>query len=125
MELCFIDNNAPLDRRSQKAVRKHAMKGKNSGRIIPARGHRGQQQRERSQPDGLATRPPASTEVGKGRALLPKPIRPDPGSRPDITLPPNPFAGAELAYFPLPVAIAPSDRYLLYECKRPLVPLLD
>lgn len=122
MELRFINNNAPLDRRSQKLVRNHAMKGKNAGRVIPARGHRGQQQREGGcHPDCSATRLPFSPEVGNGRTLLPNPTYTDPRSRPDITLTPNPFAGAELAYFPLPVTITPSDRYLLHECRRTLL----
>ncbi|SPN99119.1 uncharacterized protein DNG_02154 [Cephalotrichum gorgonifer] len=115
MELCFINNNAPLDRRSQRIVRHHAMKGKNAGRIIPARGHRGQQKREGSRLDcPAAIRAPVSPELGKGRALLPKPPRTDPESTPDVALVRNPFAGTELDYFPLPTA-APSDRYLIHE----------
>lgn len=121
MELRFINNNAPLDRRSQKLVRNHAMKGKNAGRVIPARGHRGQQQRDGGHPNCSATRLPLPPGVWRGRALLPKPTCTDPGSRPDVTLAPNPFAGAELAYFPLPETVTPSDRYLLHECRRTLM----
>lgn len=61
MAFLFIDNNAPLDRQSQRRVRNHAMKGKNLGKVIPARGHKRQQpQREdpdKSQLDHLISEP--------------------------------------------------------------------
>lgn len=111
----FIDNNAPLDRRSLKLVRNHAMKGKNLGRVIAARGHRGQQREVQIRPDRLTNRPECSAEGEKRRPLLPKPLHPDPSS--ETTLPLNPFSGAELAYFTGPVLLTPSIRYLFYECR--------
>lgn len=114
MEFRFINNNAPLDRRSQRLVRNHAMKGKNLGRIIPARGHKRQQHEDGIHPDRVTAEPKPSTEREKGRPLLPKVIRPGP----DITLPLNPFSGAELAYFTIPVPLTTSVRYLFYECRR-------
>lgn len=116
MEFRFIDNNAPLDRRSQKLVRNHAMKGKNLGRIVPARGHRHQQQQGDIHPHCLTTGSKCSTG-DKRRPLLPKAVPSDPN--PDITLPLNPFSGTELAYFAVPAPLTSSVRYLFYECGCP------
>jgi hypothetical protein len=117
MEFRFINNNAPLDRRSQKQVRNHAMKGKNLGRTIPARGHKKQQKQGEIRPDCWGTESKCSTEDDKRRPLLPKTTRRGPS--PNMGSPLNPFSGTELAYFMGPVPLTSSVRYLFYECGWP------
>lgn len=121
MEFRFIDNTTPLDRHSRKAVRSHAMKGKNLGKTIQARGHKGRQceneirsaQARSKLDDGLP-------KVESGRLLLPKAPRPDSGNA--FTSPKqmvslqNHFPGAELAYFSISEPLISSSRYLLHEC---------
>lgn len=116
MDLCFVNNNAPLDRKSQSLVRSHAMKGKNAGRVFRARGHKSRRRREEgTRPGQGITETTRAITVGGYRALLPKATCVDT----DVTLVPNPFAGNELGYFPMPASLTPSIRYLFHECKRP------
>jgi hypothetical protein len=112
MEFRFIDNNVPLDRHAKKLVRSRAMKGKNLGRVVPARGRRGQQRNEQNHPDFSSTEPKHSSESWKGwPLLLPKP------EYTHIVLPPNPFPGSELSYFTSLVPLTPELRRLFYECR--------
>lgn len=115
MEFRFIDNSVPLDRHAKSLVRKHAMKGKNLGRVIPARGHRGQQRNEGIHLDFLVIEPKHSSEHQTGWPLLPKPEYTHPGAY--ITLPPNPFPGSELSYFTSLIPLTPTIRHLFYECR--------
>ena len=110
MEFCFINNNAPLDRRSQKLVRHHAMKGKNTGKTIRLRGHKRQQHKGEIQLDRWTTESSCYLEGGKGRPLLPK------LAQANSLLPINPFSGTELTYFSTSVPLTPSVRYLFHEC---------
>ncbi|RAO67926.1 uncharacterized protein BHQ10_003938 [Talaromyces amestolkiae] len=103
MEFCFINNNKPLDRRSQKLVRHHAMKGKNTGKTFRLRGHKRQQHKDEIQLDRW------TTEGGKGRPLLPK------FAQANSLLPVNPFPGTELTYFTTSITLTPSVRYLFHE----------
>lgn len=121
MKFHFIDNTTPLDRHSQKAIRSHAMKGKNLGKTIPARGHRGRQSGNEIR--SAQARPKVEEglpKVENDRLLLPKASKPDSGNA--LTSPKqmvslqNHFPGAELAYFSIPEPLIVSSRYLLHEC---------
>ncbi|PVI05998.1 hypothetical protein DM02DRAFT_667986 [Periconia macrospinosa] len=122
MEFCFVDNNTPLDRRSQSLVRSHAMKGKNLGRTIRARGRRGRQ-RQLDNESGFS-----QTEVNQedlsatesGRKLLPKISNPRSSNALEVrrpaTSPQNNLQGSEMLYFVTPKQFNASSRYLFYEC---------
>ncbi|CAI6261072.1 unnamed protein product [Periconia digitata] len=112
MEYCFIDNNKPLDRISQKIVRSHAMKGKNVGRTITARGHRGRQ-RENEGDHTPILQPEIFSEIRNGRIILPKvsSLKSSPAATERITLLRNPLYQTEL----LPEPLTSSSRYLLHE----------
>jgi hypothetical protein len=112
MEFRFINNNEPLDRRSQRLVRSHAMKGKNLGRTLPLKNDKRKQHEDRMHRSQLETQLRCSVKGGKGRPLLPKPMNPSLNTAP----PSNPFSGDELAYFAMPVPPTSSIRYLFYEC---------
>ncbi|KAK7420753.1 hypothetical protein QQX98_002557 [Neonectria punicea] len=114
MEFRFIDNNTPLDRHSQRAIRSHAMKGKNLGKTIAARGHRWQKSERKAKSEGIP-----KVETQNGRWLLPKT---DNGN----TLLQNHFGGAELSYFMTPnlEPFTLSSRYLIlhYAISQTLYP---
>ncbi|KPM43954.1 hypothetical protein AK830_g2606 [Neonectria ditissima] len=122
MEFCFIDNNKPLDRHSQKVLRSYAMKGKNLGKSVPARGHKWRQResetgsgQERAKSDGL-TKLSGLTNAENGRLLLPKTSTPNScNTSTTMSRPQNWFSGAELFYFTTPEPITPSSRYLIHE----------
>ncbi len=106
MEFEFIDNNSVIDGRSRKAIRRHVMIGKNSGRVIPARGHRKLERKVQS-------KSPLSTRPGNEQ-LVPE-------------LDHNPFAGSEFSLFrfDFPVSITPPMRRLIYQCEEPERPGLQ
>ena len=120
MEFRFIDNNVPLDQHSQKLIRSHAMKGKNLGKTILARGHKKRQCEKRTYSDQTRAKPECLPKAQNGRLLLPKATKsavfPAAASSQQMTLLPNYFCGEEISYFINPEPFTSSSRYLFHEC---------
>ncbi|KIH93590.1 hypothetical protein SPBR_04198 [Sporothrix brasiliensis 5110] len=93
MEFLFVDSNTSTDRRSQRLIRSHGMKGKNAGKVIPARGHRWRRE------DG---QPPSYTDGERVRAM-------------QAASPANPFCGFEFSYFSTSVPVTASSRQLFHD----------
>ncbi|CAK7214750.1 hypothetical protein SCUCBS95973_002240 [Sporothrix curviconia] len=116
MEFLFIDNNTATDRRSQRLIRSHGMKGKNAGKVISARGHRWRRFGDEK------TKPTRPDSVARGRPLLPKnPLPLADGDRVramqamQAVSPADPFCGFEFSYFTTPVPITASSRQLFHD----------
>jgi hypothetical protein len=120
MEFRFIDNNTPLDQHSQKLIRSHAMKGKNLGKTLPARGHKRRQRENEICSAQTRAKSEGLPKVQKGRLLLPKASKPDSANasaNPEhMPLLRNHFCGAELSYFVTAEPFTSSSRYLFHEC---------
>ena len=125
MDFRFINNDTRLDRNTRRLIRSHAMKGKNLGKVITARGHKNRQ-RER----GIALGQIQAKENNLANAENGRPLGPErfclvpsvavPESRLPLL---NPFCGAELSFFATPVEVTPSLRHLIHEC-MPCPPLI-
>ena len=120
MAFRFIDNNTPLDQHSKKLIRSHAMKGKNLGKTIPARGYKRHQCEKKTCSSQVRGKSECLPKVQNGRLLLPKASKLDvcspTASLEHTTLLPNYFCGVELSYFINPEPFTSPSRYLFHEC---------
>jgi hypothetical protein len=123
MEFRFIDNDTRLDRRTQKLIRSHAMKGKNLGKIIPARGHKNLLCKQNSYAGQVESKSETFAKFDNGNHLGDN-ISGSVISLPNYSNKPsllNPFCGAEFSFFAFPIEATPSVRYLLNKCMGLLV----
>jgi hypothetical protein len=115
MEFRFIDNKTRLDRRTQRVIRSHAMKGKNLGKVLPARGHKNRQGEQ-----GIIIHPGRIEE--NARPLSIEAIGPVSDAAEAHTTQSllNPFCGTEFSFIAFPIEVTPLVRYLFNECTRPV-----
>ncbi|KIH88063.1 hypothetical protein SPBR_06339 [Sporothrix brasiliensis 5110] len=115
MALLFIDNSTFTDRRSQRLIRSHSIKGKNTGKVIPARGHR-RRGEERDEEREKTARSTSIVRRGPGRPDQKDMVDYSFRSRRRSCEPcgsrhsHRPFSGFEFAYFTTPVPVTETSR---------------
>lgn len=135
MDFAFVNSNATrIDRGSRKLIRSHVMRGRNQGRVIKGRGHRGKEDAEAAKAAfaDLSARAaaPVQRNLSPEEETSPTPSRRDLAAAfwdsvevhsraqgwPTMPLPRNTFANMELDYFMPDRELKPAMKRRIYEC---------
>jgi hypothetical protein len=120
MDFQFINNNGAVSHSSRKVIRRHAMRGINLGKTIPARGHKHAQPTINDSNETKRKTAKDNTVDPIEEALSPliefsmEDVMMEVST---MCISRNLLAGSEYDYFEFPIRFTPSMRFLVYQCK--------